>query len=80
MVLLFSILSLGYLSIDDLELDLKISVMTEKEKESFEIIQPIIHNKNFLIPSLLLVNFILIESLPLVLSKSYILFILLINV
>jgi len=46
-----------------------ISNMPEDEKSHYEKVMTVLQNKNFILPSFLLINFLLMVSLPLAISK-----------
>lgn len=62
-------LTVGYLSIDDLVLELKLSTGTEQEKHYANRILPIINQHHWLLVTLLLCNSIAMEALPIVLDR-----------
>ena len=66
---LMSGLTVGYLSIDDLVLELKQTTGTEIEKEQAQTIIPVLSNRHWLLATLLLCNAAAMETLPLALSK-----------
>lgn len=66
---LFSGLTVGYLSIDDLILELRSKNGTEEEKEYAEKVLPILAKRHWLLVTLLLMNAICMEALPLFLDK-----------
>ncbi len=65
---LMSGLTVGYLSIDDLVLELKCTTGTPEEKQQAEIVLPILHHNHWLLVTLLLMNSAAMETLPLVLN------------
>lgn len=66
---LFSGLTVGYLSIDDLVLELRSKNGTDEEKEYAEKVLPILAKRHWLLVTLLLMNAICMEALPLFLDK-----------
>lgn len=62
-------LTVGYLSIDDLVLELRATTGTEEEKEYAAKVLPILANRHWLLVTLLLMNALAMESLPLFLDK-----------
>ena len=62
-------LTVGYLSIDDLVLELKLSTGTEEEKTLAKKILPIISNHHWLLVTLLVCNSFAMEAMPIVLNK-----------
>jgi len=62
-------LTVGYLSIDELQLELKLKNGTEKEKEDARVIMPILSKHHLLLATLLLANALALESLPLFLDS-----------
>ncbi len=66
---LFSGLTVGYLSIDDLVLELRSNNGTDEEKEHAEKVLPILAKRHWLLVTLLLMNAICMEALPLFLDK-----------
>ena len=62
-------LTVGYLSIDDLSLELKAQSGTEEEKNQAKIILPILSNRHWLLVTLLLMNSCAMEALPIFLDK-----------
>jgi metal transporter CNNM len=65
---LMSGLTVGCLSIDELQLELKLKNGTEQEKEDARILMPILHKHHLLLSTLLLANALALESLPLFLD------------
>jgi len=68
-------LTVGYLSIDDLVLELKTSTGTEEEKEFAKKILPILAKRHWLLVTLLVSNAFAMETLPLCLGIILILFV-----
>lgn len=66
---LFSGLTVGYLSIDDLILELRSKNGTEEEKLYAEKVLPILAKRHWLLVTLLLMNAICMEALPIFLDK-----------
>lgn len=66
---LFSGLTVGYLSIDDLILELRSKNGTEEEKKYAEKVLPILAKRHWLLVTLLLMNALCVEALPLFLDK-----------
>lgn len=62
-------LTVGYLSIDDLVLELKLTTGTEEEKEYAKKILPVISNHHWLLVTLLLCNSFAMEAMPIVLNR-----------
>jgi metal transporter CNNM len=62
-------LTVGYLSIDDLVLELRSTTGTEEEKAYAEKVLPILANRHWLLVTLLLMNAFAMEALPLYLDK-----------
>jgi len=62
-------LTVGYLSIDDLILELKESTGTDEEKAQAAKVLPILHNNHWLLVTLLLMNAAAMETLPLALNN-----------
>jgi len=61
-------LTVGYLSIDQLELEIKLKTGTQKEKEDAMAIMPILAKHHLLLSTLLLANALAMESLPIFLD------------
>lgn len=61
-------LTVGYLSIDDLEVELKSINGTENDKKNAEKVLPILAKRHWLLVSLLLMNSVAQEALPLFLN------------
>jgi metal transporter CNNM len=61
-------LTVGYLSIDDLVLEIKANTGTETEKKYAERVLPIIYQRHWLLVTLLLCNASAMEALPICLS------------
>ena len=66
---LMSGLTVGYLSIDDLVMELKETSGTEEEKYYADLVLPILSNRHWLLVTLLLSNATAMEALPLFLDK-----------
>lgn len=66
---LMSGLTVGYLSIDDLLLDLKAKTGTEQDKLDAEKLLPILEKRHWLLVTLLLSNAVAMETLPICLHK-----------
>ncbi len=66
---LMSGLTVGYLSIDDLVLELKTSTGTDEEKDAAGKVLPVLANRHWLLVTLLLMNAFAMEYLPLFLDK-----------
>lgn len=62
-------LTVGYLSIDDLVLELRSNNGTDEEKEHAEKVLPILLKRHWLMVTLLLINALFMEALPLFLNK-----------
>ena len=62
-------LTVGYLSIDDLVLELRCSNGTEEEKRQADKVLPILAKRHWLLVTLLLMNAFAMEALPLFLDK-----------
>jgi len=62
-------LTVGYLSIDDLVLELRSKNGTDEEKQYAEKVLPILAKRHWLLVTLLLMNAICMEALPLFLDK-----------
>jgi metal transporter CNNM len=62
-------LTVGYLSIDDLVLELKTSTGTDEEKDYASKVLPILADRHWLLVTLLLMNAFAMEALPLFLDK-----------
>lgn len=65
---LMSGLTVGFLSIDQLDLEIKQSIGTEEEKRQAGAILPILKQHHFLLVTLLLANALAMESLPIFLD------------
>jgi len=61
-------LTVGYLSIDQLELEIKLKTGTQQEKEDAMAIMPILAKHHLLLSTLLLANALAMESLPIFLD------------
>lgn len=66
---LMSGLTVGYLSIDDLVLELRNNNGTDEEKQHAEKVLPILAQRHWLLVTLLLMNAFCMEALPLFLDK-----------
>lgn len=66
---LMSGLTVGYLSIDDLVLELKAEIGSEEEKQAAAIVLPILANKHLLLVTLLVWNAAAMEALPIFINK-----------
>ena len=66
---LMSGLTVGYLSIDDLVLELRFNNGTDEEKEHASKLLPILAKRHWLLVTLLLMNAFCMEALPLFLHK-----------
>ena len=64
-------LTVGYTSIDPLQLEIKLQNGTEQEKMEAKKIMPILKNKHLLIATLLLGNALAMESLPIFLDSIF---------
>lgn len=62
-------LTVGYLSIDDLVLELKVNTGTEAEKYYASKLLPILAHRHWLLVTLLICNATAMEALPIFLSK-----------
>jgi len=62
-------LTVGYLSIDELILELKMTTGSDEEKTQANIVLPILHHNHWLLVTLLLMNAAAMETLPLTLNK-----------
>lgn len=62
-------LTVGYLSIDDLVLELRSTSGTDEEKEYASKVLPILSNRHWLLVTLLLMNAFAMEALPIFLDK-----------
>ena len=62
-------LTVGYLSIDDLVLDLKEKTGTDDEKRYASNILPVLHKRHWLLATLLVANASAMEALPVFLGK-----------
>ena len=62
-------LTVGYLSIDDLVLELKTTTGTDEEKEWASKVLPILANRHWLLVTLLVSNAAAMEALPIFLDK-----------
>jgi metal transporter CNNM len=66
---LMSGLTVGYLSIDDLVMELKMTTGTEEEKRQADLVLPILSKRHWLLVTLLLCNAGAMEALPIFLDK-----------
>lgn len=64
-------LTVGYLSIDDLELELKLINGNEKEKKNANKVLPILAKRHWLLVTLLLMNAAAMEALPIFLDDIF---------
>jgi len=64
-------LTVGYLSIDELELDLKCSTGTDEEKKQAKTILSILKYRHWLLVTLLIANATASEALPIFLRKNF---------
>ncbi len=62
-------LTVGYLSIDDLVLELKLTTGTDEEKKFANVVLPILAKRHWLLVTLLVANAFAMETLPLCLDK-----------
>jgi metal transporter CNNM len=62
-------LTVGYLSIDDLVMELKMSTGTKEEKMQADVVLPILAKRHWLLVTLLLCNAVAMEALPLFLDR-----------
>ena len=62
-------LTVGYLSIDDLVMELRMKSGTEEEKKYANQVLPILANRHWLLVTLLLMNSIAMEALPVFLDR-----------
>ena len=62
-------LTVGYLSIDDLVMELKLSTGTDEEKQFANNIIPVISNHHWLLVTLLLCNSFAMEAMPIFLAR-----------
>lgn len=62
-------LTVGYLSIDDLVMELKMTTGTDEEKRQADLVLPILSKRHWLLATLLLCNAGAMEALPLFLDK-----------
>ena len=62
-------LTVGYLSIDDLTMELRMTSGTEEEKEVASKVLPILSNRHWLLVTLLLMNSFAMEALPVFLDR-----------
>ena len=68
---LMSGLTVGYLSVDDLSLELKTTTGTEQEKEYAAKVLPILSNRHWLLCTLLLMNSFANEAMPVFLDRIF---------
>ena len=64
-------LTVGYLSVDQLTMELKENTGTEEEKAASKIILPVLSNRHWLLCTLLLMNSFAIEALPVFLDRVF---------
>ena len=64
-------LTVGYLSVDQLTMELKQSTGSEEEKEASKVILPILSNRHWLLCTLLLMNSFAMEALPVFLDRVF---------
>ena len=62
-------LTVGYLSIDDLTMELRMTSGTEEEKEVASKVLPVLSNRHWLLVTLLLMNSFAMEALPVFLDR-----------
>ena len=68
---LMSGLTVGYLSVDDLSLELKTTTGTDQEKEYAAKVLPILSNRHWLLCTLLLMNSFANEAMPVFLDRIF---------
>jgi metal transporter CNNM len=66
---LMSGLTVGYLSIDDLVMELKATTGSDEEKEYAKKVLPVLEKRHWLLVTLLVSNAFAMETLPLCLGK-----------
>ena len=64
-------LTVGYLSVDQLTMELKENTGTEEEKAAAKIILPVLSNRHWLLCTLLLMNSFAMEALPVFLDRVF---------
>ena len=62
-------LTVGYLSIDDLTMELRMTSGTEEEKKNASLVLPVLANRHWLLVTLLLMNSFAMEALPVFLDR-----------
>lgn len=62
-------LTVGYLSIDRLELEMRLTNGTPKEKQQAEAVLPVLEDHHYLLVTLLLANALCMEALPIYLDE-----------
>lgn len=62
-------LTVGFMSIDDLVLELRQSTGTTEEKEQAKKVLPVLENRHWLLVTLVLMNSLAVETLPLILNN-----------
>ena len=68
---MMSCLTVGYLSVDQLTMELKQNTGTEEEKAASKIILPVLSNRHWLLCTLLLMNSFAMEALPVFLDRVF---------
>ena len=61
--------TVGYLSIDDLTMELRMTSGTEEEKKNASLVLPVLANRHWLLVTLLLMNSFAMEALPVFLDR-----------
>jgi len=64
-------LTVGYLSVDQLTMELREITGTEEEKEASKVILPVLSNRHWLLCTLLLMNSFAMEALPVFLDRVF---------
>ena len=64
-------LTVGYLSVDQLTMELRQNTGTEEEKKASEVILPVLSNRHWLLCTLLLMNSFAMEALPVFLDRVF---------
>jgi len=64
-------LTVGYLSVDQLTMELRENTGTEEEKEASKVILPVLSNRHWLLCTLLLMNSFAMEALPVFLDRVF---------
>ena len=64
-------LTVGYLSVDQLTMELREVTGTEEEKEASKVILPVLSNRHWLLCTLLLMNSFAMEALPVFLDRVF---------